>query len=151
MGFENDKKKSATFTLHFATINTASYVEFGHRQTPFTLHFATINTGSSGFLLCDFALFTLHFATINTIKIYENNAKEHPFTLHFATINTLLITFGNTTLANLHYTLLLLIHGKVIAIFSEEKNLHYTLLLLILQSCCFSSNFPSIYITLCYY
>ena len=33
-----------TFTLHFATINTSSYMFFITTYVKFTLHFATINT-----------------------------------------------------------------------------------------------------------
>ena len=82
--------------------------------------------------ISDFSEFTLHFATINTKYNFDNKIYRDTFTLHFATINTQKdLRIQLLQVADLHYTLLLLIHKGDVTLSFHLNDLHYTLLLLI--------------------
>ncbi len=78
-------------------------------SNPFTLHFATINTATLQSGYKQESQFTLHFATINTIRPIVIAVAIAIFTLHFATINTLCFCNTHKIFQHLHYILLLLI------------------------------------------
>ena len=64
----------------------------GNVEISFTLHFATINTARATGKTTKGKEFTLHFATINTSEVVRTSSLTSLFTLHFATINTYLET-----------------------------------------------------------
>ena len=73
------------------------------------------------------------------------------FTIHFATINTKEIEKMTASETNLQYTLLLLIHIKLLSSGVLKIHLQYTLLLLIQKWKIPLDFLKKIYNTLCYY
>ena len=75
------------FTIHFATINTASINLESHLFYRFTIHFATINTqfGYDRGLNKNHLQYTL---LLLIPKLLAEKFKYVRFTIHFATINT---------------------------------------------------------------